>query len=477
VECTARLHLLSVKMATVASHSRKPSSRSAMPRRSTRGPLDASDDPLSGAMSQEVSSQPTTVTMATPSFVTSEVGEVSLAPEVSNGPLSSSTTMASTEDRDLSFLLEPSIYHALSQVEVPTPFRKPFLPPPTTDTPLASSLHQLDKLLGQCDFLRAAHFAASVLLSSTIRPTDMTTIFRLLEIRYSCLELSSNLLLAAQEAKALEDLSSGFYYDNLNDDKPDVDDAVEEQPRKLPQHIMPFSLRLQALRLQSIGFSDPRRGISTLYDVASECREQLYSPSTTEAQREMWTSRLQEVSIRVVNALIEMGDLDCAARTLETVKPKDNENMLLWTSRMLLLRIKMGDITKAEKLLSSSNLEAKDKSLLSDLLSIADGKLDDAIEALSDLQTTADSSTADLIRQNLAVAYLYRGEVHKALKILEELLESNQSYQTLTVNLATLYDLTSDRSRELKSAMISKVATQQKNTTEARWYTNADFKL
>lgn len=381
---------------------------------------------------------------------------------------------ADREERDLSFLLDASIYHPLSQLEVPGPFRKPFLPPPTSETPIARSLDQLDALLSQCEFLRAAHFSGMILTSGTVRNSDTRTIFRLLAVRYSCLELTGHLLFAAQEAKALEDLSSAFYYDDLNPQDDAEDDA--EQPRKVPRHIMPFSLRLQGLRLQSIGFSDPRRGVSTLYDTASECREHLTSPATPPEQRKIWASRLQEVSIRVVNALIEIGDLDCAARTLETMKPSSSEDGPTWEARMILLRIKMGDVSKASHVIEASSLRPAERRALEALLAIATGQYKDASKTLLEADQEIEPSLRALIKQNLAVAYLYNGEVQKAKLILEELIQDDHSFQTLTINLATIYDLSSDRSRELKSGLVSRIAADG-NPHQPRAFTNADFKL
>ncbi|KIW92896.1 uncharacterized protein Z519_06745 [Cladophialophora bantiana CBS 173.52] len=464
-----------------AHHSRKPSSRTALPRRTTKGPLDAPTDPLSLSATSVPSPQNSTVPLSPGKEINEALavatGAAAQRPTAPNVQQEASLALGlpASEERDLSFLLDASIYHPLSQLEVPGPFRKPFLPPPNAETPLKASMQQLDSLLSQCDFLRAAQLAGSILVSGTVRPTDSKSIFRLLEIRYSCLELSGNLLFAAQEAKALEDLSSGFYYDEPNPERGADDDLGDGQ--KVPSHIMPFPLRLQALRLQSIGFSDPRRGVSTLYDVGLECREHLSAPSTSSEQRRLWTERLREVSIRVVNALIEMGDVDCAARTLASMKPATDEHLALWTSRMILLKVKMGDVPGAERLIESGSLGPQDKLVLGSLLAIADGRYDDAMESLSENRATANPDLAALVEQNLAVAYLYQGEVRKSRQLLERLVNDGQSFQTLTINLATVYDLTSDRSRDLKTSMVSQIAGHRNDPDHMRVYVNADFKL
>lgn len=368
--------------------------------------------------------------------------------------------------KDLSFLLDPSIYHPLSQLDLPAPFRRPFPSLPLATTPLARSLSTLESLLAESDFLSAAHLAGGILSSGSVKPTDTKTIFRLLGIRFSCLELTGGSLLAAQESKALEDLISTFYYY----DTPEAPKASDEDAAP-PEHIMPFSLRLQALRLQSIGFSDPRRGVSALYDIGAECREHVGHSTTSNENREVWRARLEEIGIRVVNALIEMSDMDCARRTLEanigTNTTVSTEN----AQRIALLYLKVGDIKKARTVQNATGD-------LEPLLAIADGRYEEAAkywEAQLEAETTEE--TTSLLRQNLAVAYLYAGMIVKARDILHGLVDKGESFESLTVNLATLFDLSSDRSRDFKLAAATKIASYQQERGAMMPLTNAAFKL
>ena len=60
---------------------------------------------------------------------------------------------------------------------------------------------------------------------------------------------------------------------------------------------------------------------------------------------------------------------------------------------------------------------------------------------------------------------------------MEGLVDEGNSFQSLLLNLATLYELSSDKSRELKVALTGRVA-QQEASSERGWTkTNADFKL
>ena len=450
----------------MSAHSRKPSSRAALPRRTTKGPLDA-PDPLTTSLASSASS------IARPANVT----DLDYAPPdvpVQGQAMESPSEPPESQEKDLSFLLDASIYHPVSQLEVPGPFRKPLPPPISASVAVSEAFSQIENLLSRSDFLAAAYLAGNILTSGRIIPTDTATIFRLLSIRYACLELSGNVLLAAQESKALEDLASTFYFDNLPEAEQGArDDAADQQ---LPHHIMPFGLRLQALRLQSIGFSDSRRGVSALYDLGLECRETIASPQTSENERQLWIGRLEEVGLRVVNALIELGDLDCASWTLESMKPSEETRVAQWHMRKVMLYLKMGLSGQAKSSIDKARLEQPQKLLLEALVFIADDELDKAIEVLSDSSLDGEQDLLALAKQNLAVAYLYKGEIQKAKSLLDQLVNIHQTFQTLTINLATTYELMSDRSRDSKINLATQIA-QQQNMRGCRPFTNADFKL
>ena len=382
-------------------------------------------------------------------------------------------TQLDPTEKNLSFLLDAAIYHPLGQVDVPPPFRKPLLPPPQQGTSITQAFAQLESLISRCDFLGAAHFAALCLTSGIVQAIDYTSIFKLLAIRYSCLELLGQVLLAAQESKALEDLSSEFYY--IITDSADREVKEVDETNILHQHIMPFSLRVQALRLQSIGFSDPRRGITALYDLGLEVREHISSPSTTPAEKYEWSERLELIGIHVINSLIELGDLDCAQRTLAQSKPPDPRRYAHWAARMILLHLRLGQISRAKDLAKSAQLDEGVANLLISVVAIADGQLEEAADLLVKYgETNDEDGLTALARQDLAVAYLYLGKIEGASKLLEGLIQDGYSFHTLTVNLATIYDLTSDRSVSLKQGLAIKLANSQ-NRVKA--FTNADFKL
>lgn len=308
------------------------------------------------------------------------------------------------------------------------------------------------------------------LTSGLVQPTDHTTIFRLLAVRYSCLELLGQILLAAQESKALEDLTSEFYY--INTKMSEDEKGLSPEVKPMPTHVMPFSLRIQALRLQSIGFSDPRRGITALYDLGLEMREHLSSPYISAEEMEEYRACLKSISVHVVNSLIELGDLDCAERTLAQCQPLDEKARHVWTGRMILLLIRLGRLSKAIELANEPFMPENEKSLLQSIIMIADGKVEDAAQILGKQDSNNDLGA--LAKSNLAVALLYLGRIREASAVLEGLVKAGYSFQALTVNMATIYDLSTDQSKGLKQGLVSRLATSQ---TRTKAFTNADFKL
>lgn len=344
--------------------------------------------------------------------------------------------------KDLSFLLEPSFYLPIPQSEVPPQFRIA-LQPLQTSRSVPELLAETERLLSGGDFLSAAHLAARVLTAPELDSTDIKTISDLLSIRYSCLELTGNTLIAAQESKALEDLNSEFYYINppMSSSKKSHSDSTS----RISSHILPFPLRVQASRLQSIGFSDPRRAVSALYDLGLECRDYVASPDTSATDREVWGRRLTELGIRVANALIEINDIDCAKRTLRSLQASTEPHSI---ARICLLLMKVGDISAAKEMLGHSG---ETSAVQVALLATVEGRFEDAVREWEILSSQKQGPSVDsIIRENQAVCYLYSGRVKDARQLLEESVGKGQSHKSLTFNLATVYELCSEKSRDLK---------------------------
>ena len=373
------------------------------------------------------------------------------------------------QTKDLSFLLHSSFYLPISQSEVPPQFRT-HLTPISAAASIPELLIEIDRLLSRGEFLAAAHIAAGALTSPALDPTDVKTIADLLSIRYSCLELTGNTQIAAQESKALEDLNSDFYY--VVSPPPSFQKSQLETTDDLPIHILPFRLRLQASRLQSMGFSDPRRGVSALYDLGLECRNHLASSRTTTFEQQLWVQRLKELGMRVANALIEVNDLECAKRTLKDLQSSGDMD---WKVRMGLLLLKVGDVPAAKKLLDDSS---ETLAMLKPLLAAAEGQFEAAVQGWEDLRSrNQEMHVASIVRQNLAVNYLYAGRLDAARHTMESAVDQGEDHRSLTFNLATIYELSSEKSQELKNDLANKVASQDHAMLKSHGKLNADFKL
>ena len=450
----------------MASHGhRSIPSRTPLTRRTTRGPLDIDDDvPLS---IDDSSQQSSTTSAALHQSTRLKSGPIGAEHDQSLLSLDDTARVSGTEhiQRDLTFLLDRSHFHPLSQVDIPTALRKPFPGPPPPGTQSRQILQQIENLVGKGDFLAAAHLSVLCLTSGFIKATDNDSIFKLLATRFSCLEIMGQTMLAAQEAKALEDLGSDFYYVTEQNDE-------SSDSASIKRHIMPFELRVQAIRLQTIGFSDPRRGITMLYDLGHELRANIHALHDSDSHRGELTKRLASISLHVVNSLIEIGDLDCAYRTLLQSKMQKIETVDQDT-RITILLLKMGRLQEARTLVDNLPIKAPHTLLNKALLELADGNLDEAIVHLRRGAANAAAEDVSLVKHNLAVALLYAGIVQEAQVIFRQLVDDGHTFSTLVINLSTVFELTSDNAKERKHSLVQHIAGSEKQIP----LTNSDFKL
>ncbi|KAJ6180788.1 hypothetical protein N7519_011249 [Penicillium mononematosum] len=402
-------------------------SRSSRPRSSTRGPLDASDDPLALPETPISPIKRKSMLAADDTFSGASFYELDpLAPD----------DLPETLEKDLSFLLHHGNFHTLSHLDIPPPLRSEFLIL-NPGEPLSTSLGTLEKLLAEGRFLIAAHFSASILTSSLISPTDIKIIFSLFYTRLACLDLSGNTVLAAQESKALEDLSSTFYYIDLKLESAAADNDKDPEHEQDPRHIVPWPLRVLAVRLQSIGFGDSRRSIGGLYEIGLEARREIMRSEATEAERELWKQRLADLGVRSVNALIEMGDFDAARRSLDSLRVSGAESNITKLRKALLL-LRIGDLDAASQMVALP------------------------MQRLSGAFSGEDKTRTDgaLVAQNLAVCLLYIGQLDESRQLLEAQVSSNHSFGSLIFNLSTVYELCTDSATRMKGQLADTLSKQ-----------------
>ncbi|KAK0104890.1 hypothetical protein ONS95_005155 [Cadophora gregata] len=530
----------------------------ALPRRPTRGPLDINDAPISPSSplsttttTPKLNKAPSSLlsptqsqyltprlpspgpgsnlsNLSSPSFRTAKT---SLSPSRSN--MSGLTTSASAScitSKDFSFLLRPEIYHPLTLLDVPPPFR--------VTSSQVDPLTPLNALISSGHFRAAAIKAASILTSTSnpISPSDHIQIFDLVYTRLASLTLCNQTTLAAQEVKALEDLNSAYYRDE-NDGS----------------HLVPWELRVLAVRLQGMGFNDARRGVVGYYDLAREAR--LVQSSLKKSRREMkakslnssaniegaesdesqgdgevdqkigevdreiqlWENRLAELGIRVASALIEMEDLEGATRFLASLTPPQSTSSPSSSSsshlaiQKALLWLCIGDVEAARScVIGAASGSENDQGRISTwqkvilaLANMADSEFERAVEGWRALiEGDGEVEGGDdgvererererekaMWRQNLGVCYLYLGRMDEARTLLESLISTSHSFHALTFNLSTIYELCTERSRALKIGLAEKVAAMYQDGGDERgggreggsvgWEkVNGDFKL
>ena len=194
---------------------------------------------------------------------------------------------------------------------------------------------------------------------------------------------------AAKEAKALEDLNSPIYRDEVTG-----------------LHLVPWELRILAVRLLGIGYGDLKRGVWGYYDLARDAREEI--GRTTGEEQKLWVERLHDLGVRVGNALIEMGDLVGAARHLKTLRGRNSNDDQVLNGRLALLYLKLGNVAAARTCLESQDGSDGAYASLRPLLSMAEGHYDAAVDEWRALLSTSPSAIAT---QNLAVCLLYTGRL------------------------------------------------------------------
>ncbi len=350
--------------------------------------------------------------------------------------------------KDFSYLLRPEIYHPLTPLTVPAPFH---------GSPQQANLDTpIPELLATGHFRAAAIAAVQQLTgaggAAPPDPADHARIFDLVYTRLACLTLIDATPLAAQEVKALEDLNSAFYLDDITG-----------------AHLVPWELRVLNVRLQAMGFGDPRRAVMSYYDLAREARSQIAAAAARHdnSARELWKDRLCELGIKVAGALVEMDDPAGAAAHLGTLRDRGDGKLAMAKA---LLWLHIGDVEAARSCVQSGEIKQKTVGALCDM---ADGKYGAALATWRELKEEVDD---EMVGVNLAVCLLYMGTLEEGRAVLESLVASGYSSHTLLFNLTTVYELCTERSRQLKLELAQRVADME--PTARGWEKrNADFKL
>ncbi|KAF2633778.1 hypothetical protein BU25DRAFT_405640 [Macroventuria anomochaeta] len=423
----------------------------------TKGPLDADgvlDDPLApdAPTSTNASNASNASTPSTPSRVLSPTRSpiASPPPEAS----AAASAIQANLSLDVSFLRDPSAYHALPTT-APLPFQHASNIP-SVAAPIASLL-----LSGH---YRLAAIAAARNIVSAAASTDYPTLFHLVHIRLACLCLISEHALAAQEAKVLGDLNSAFYRHPLTN-----------------VHLVPWELRLLVVRLTALGYGEWRKGIMGYYELARECRESIIR-AAEEPERALWRRRLSDCGIRVANTLVEMGDLEGAGRHLGTLSKNGGDTGSAEAREALVMEtlvwLRVGDLASARRCLAGASEAESDALLdgtLAALVQLADSDYEAAASSFRSLHEQFPEDA--MVAQNLAVCLLYTGRIPDARDLLSNLVDQSPPFHSMVFNLSTVFELCTERNRDKKAEMAEKLA-GRKDGGGVGWERSAvEFKL
>ncbi|KAK8143906.1 hypothetical protein G3M48_006563 [Beauveria asiatica] len=428
--------------AKVHTRNKSSTSRTSRPRASTKGPLDADDDPLTNPGTPAAQTSPNSSIRRS---IASPRGRQTVSSPVSQ--------IGESHRKDFSFLLRPEIYHPLTPLNVPLAFRSSSRQPDPSGRP--------EELLARGHFRAAAIAAVQELTGSGSRPGvdphDAPRIFDLLYTRLACLTLIDATSLAAQEVKALEDLTSTRTY---------VDETTGA-------HLVPWPLRVLNVRLQALGFGDPRRAVMSYHDLAREAREHIAKAAARyeNSESELWKERLQELGIKVAGALIDMDDLPGAAHQLRSLRSRGDARLELCRA---LLWLQLGDAESARACARqcADNAETTEGIILA-LCDMAEANYEGALARWHALRAALDD---EMVSVNTAICLLYLGRIVEGRDILEGLVDKGFSSRTLLFNLSTMYELCTEKNKALKTRLTERVAAMKESAVG--WErVNADFKL
>lgn len=415
---------------------------------STKGPLD-DDGPLANSSSLRPNSPATR-------------GKRLTSPSPSRD--SSAAALDENAQRDLAHLCRADIFRPIPPNIIPQAF---------TDSP-----HVALQGASVGDLVASGHFYAAAVASSQQLArisdySDTTMIFELFYTRLACLMLINKNCeeIAAMESLELRDLTGTFYRHPITN-----------------EHLVNWDLRILAVRLQSIGFKDWRRGIMAFYTLAQDARQEISRArlDNKNYDEKLWRSRLLDVGIRVASMLVEMGDLDAAARHLRTIEIEEDlegEEKKRVTMMAALLWLQIGDLRAAKRCISPVSDEAGSENptdismqVFTALVDMAEGEFAAAVttwEHLIDVHPTD-----AMISQNLAICLLYTGCVTEAHQVLETAVARSVSVpsHSLLFNLCTVYELCSERARDMKARLTERVATVRPSSLGWERSTT-DFKL
>jgi tetratricopeptide (TPR) repeat protein len=184
-------------------------------------------------------------------------------------------------------------------------------------------------------------------------------------------------------------------------------------------HLVPWELRVLAVRLQGVGFNDPRKIIMGYYDLARQARMEIAGLNGKnvlydEPERLLWETRLSDLGLRVASALVEMEDFEGATHHLRKLSSSRSYLQVAHLNlQKAILWLRIGDVEAARGCMSG---DAEADGIIAALSDVAEGSYGDAVNAWQAL-CERNSGNA-MYRQNLAVCLLYAGRMDEVCALI-----------------------------------------------------------
>lgn len=211
------------------------------------------------------------------------------------------------------------------------------------------------------------------------------------------------------------------------------------------------------------------------FELARECREMIVKSGTSEDEKKVWRKRLRDCGVRVANVLLEMGDLEGAGIHLATLSDADADPDREIAIMETLVWLRVGDIASARRCLARSSTSELVGGTLNALIQLADSDFE---AAATSFRTLHEEHPEDpMISQNLAVCLVYTGRIADAKDVLSKLVDESAPFHSMVFNLSTVYELCTERNRDKKLALASKLAARKDGGGVGWEMSAAEFKL
>ncbi|KAG5675321.1 hypothetical protein PVAND_005232 [Polypedilum vanderplanki] len=282
---------------------------------------------------------------------------------------------------------------------------------------------------------------------------------QLWQTRISLLIKIGELEIARKEAEPFGQLSNhDMFYD-----------FIEEQQFKSKKGSLPsFSFRLLLAYELPYKLNRIKEALHNLVPILSTSKKiyTFFKNLNCKTEMNFWKDRVIKVLCCIINCAAHLKNFDLALQTYEKILELPDlsddlkfELYSFWGRTYL----QSGDILNAEKTFSLQEANTPERKLTvlvnKGLLAVAQNDYNEAFKTFQNAREIDKNNI--MVLNNLAVCYLYNGNLHEAIKVFEQAIHDdpkNNLHETLILNCATLYELESNDSKKKKIDLLKIVS-------------------